>query len=139
MRGKVRGINAYVGARVREMRKRRRMSLRTVGNLLDVSPQQVSRLESGRQRLSAEQLHKLACGFQAPVSWFFHGYEPSSAEKEWLRLAVGKLRLQDVTDEGDDQLEIVVAGWKALKTSAQRKAVVSLLDAFASGEVQRRV
>lgn len=138
MRRRSRGINAYLGARVREMRKRRRMSLRTVGNFLDVSPQQVSRLESGWQRLSAEQIYKLSSGFQAPVSWFFHGYEPTSAEKEWTRLAVGTFRIQGAADESDDRAEIVVTAWKALSTPAQKEAVVSLLDTFAFGDARRR-
>lgn len=133
-------INAHLGMRVREMRKRRGMSLRQLGDVLDVSPQQISRFESGQQRLSAEQLYKLACGFGTPVSWFFHGYEPSAAEQDWMRFAVREPRAQWSAQSDEDQEKALITAWRALRTSAQRSGTIALLEAFAfeSGDESER-
>lgn len=64
-------INGRLGQRIRVLRKQRKMSQRDIANFFGVTPQQVQKWESGRNRLSAARLKMLCCFFDIPLSEFF--------------------------------------------------------------------
>ena len=66
-------IDAMVGARVRMLRERRKMSQTALGEAIGVSFQQVQKYERGANRVSASKLYEIARALEAPVSYFFEG------------------------------------------------------------------
>ena len=68
-------VDALVGSRIRIVRMRRKMTLAALGELLDVTFQQVQKYEKGANRVGASRLHQIANVLGVPVSEFFAGAE----------------------------------------------------------------
>ncbi len=121
----------WVGQRLRALREQRGYSLEAVGELLEVSQQQVSRYERGQHRLSAGQICRLACGFDVSVAWFFEGYQEEPAELQRIRAVVREDRglWRPVTNAEEEHA--LLEAWRALPAAGQREAVVRLVESFA--------
>jgi transcriptional regulator with XRE-family HTH domain len=63
----------YVAVRIRKARKESGLSLKEVAKVLGLSWQQVSKYESGGNRISAGRLFQLAIVLQRPIGWFYAG------------------------------------------------------------------
>lgn len=66
-------VDVFVGARVRTLRKRHRMSQQDLARRLGVSFQQVQKYERAANRISSSSLYKVAAVFNLPVGAFFEG------------------------------------------------------------------
>ncbi len=64
-------IDAHVGNRVRLRRQMIGMSQEKLGELLDITFQQVQKYEKGVNRISASRLQSIANVLSTPVSFFF--------------------------------------------------------------------
>ncbi len=74
-------IDVFVGRRVRECRKRQRLSLSAVAKCLGVTFQAVQRYESGSNRIAASTLYRLAQVLDVAPGFFFEGYDgPGSSQ-----------------------------------------------------------
>lgn len=62
-----------VGARVRELREERALSLRALAELCGISPNTVSLIERGASSPSVDTLQHLASGLDVPIVTFFEG------------------------------------------------------------------
>jgi transcriptional regulator with XRE-family HTH domain len=60
-----------VGAQVRALRQRRGLSLRTLAELCDLSPNTISLVERGESSPSVSTLHRLATALSVPITAFF--------------------------------------------------------------------
>ena len=65
-----------VGARVRELRKQRNLSLRALAQMCSVSPNTVSLIERGLSSPSIDTLQRLASGLGMSIAAFFETTEP---------------------------------------------------------------
>lgn len=65
----------HVGARIRQRRKYRALSLKALAEYAGVTYAQMTRYESGTNRVTASTLVKLAIAMEVPVAWFFDGIE----------------------------------------------------------------
>lgn len=122
-------LDLHIGKRLRELRKERQLSLEKVGELLDVSGQQISRFEKGVHKLNASQLYVVARALGVPLSWFFQHYKDSEQEKNHWSVVL-KAAYQDVgqTIASDDELKAaLLLKWDKLETN-QQEALLSLLD-----------
>jgi Predicted transcriptional regulators len=81
-------IDKHIGNKIRECRVRAKMSLQQTSEILSVSPGQLSRYESGENRINAGSLFYLARGFELPVSWFYEGFDISNERKRHLENVV---------------------------------------------------
>jgi transcriptional regulator with XRE-family HTH domain len=70
--------DAEIGQRVRSLRLQRGLSQTELGNLIDVTFQQVQKYEKGTNRISAGRLQRIAEVLGVPVAHFF-APEPKSA------------------------------------------------------------
>lgn len=61
-----------IGRNMKHLRKNNDYSLQDIGNLLNVSLQQISKYEIGRDRLSAANLYKLSRYFNVDMKIFFN-------------------------------------------------------------------
>jgi transcriptional regulator with XRE-family HTH domain len=66
-------VDVLVGARIRVLRKRRKMSQSELGKALGVTFQQIQKYENGKNRVGAGRLHLIATALDAPISEFFAG------------------------------------------------------------------
>jgi transcriptional regulator with XRE-family HTH domain len=66
-------VLARIGARMRQAREQAGLSARELAGRLDKPPARVAGYESGRARLSAQCLFKIARALNKPVAWFFEG------------------------------------------------------------------
>src|SRR5215469_7630290 len=64
-------VDVLVGARIRVLRQRRKMSQTELGKALGVTFQQVQKYEKGINRVGASRLHLVATALEVPVSEFF--------------------------------------------------------------------
>lgn len=123
-------VDRWAGGRLRVLRESRGLSLEAVGEILEVSQQQVSRYEHGHHRLSAGQIFRLARGFDVPVSWFFEGYQEKPEELHRLHLAVREDRNHWRAGTPPEAEQGLLVAWRALPDPAQREAVLRMLEAF---------
>src|SRR6202034_2118726 len=72
-------VDETVGARIRILRKRRKMSQSELGKALGVTFQQVQKYENGKNRVSASRLHLVATTLDVPIAELFGGAPRTSS------------------------------------------------------------
>lgn len=70
-------VDVAVGARIRNLRLRNKLSQEEVGRRLNVSFQQVQKYEKGTNRVGAGRLSELAKLFDVPIGAFFSETAPA--------------------------------------------------------------
>lgn len=65
------------GRAIRAWRKSLRMTQQTLGTMLNISPQQVCKLERGRNCITLEMLHDIATALDVWATDLFEGTKPS--------------------------------------------------------------
>lgn len=73
-------VDVAVGARIRNLRLRNKLSQEEVGRRLKVSFQQVQKYEKGANRVGASRLSELAKIFDVPIGTFFSEVKRDSKE-----------------------------------------------------------
>ena len=68
------GLDTHIGIRLRQIRTQKGYSLENLAEWMNVSKQQVSRIEHGKCRISVVQLFQLARGLDVPLSWFIDDF-----------------------------------------------------------------
>ena len=66
---------AQIGEKIKAIRQKRGLSLRTLGDLCDLSPNTISLIERGVSSPSVATLHRLATAFGVPIITFFEQQE----------------------------------------------------------------
>lgn len=64
-------IDRHIAMRLYELRVELKISQATVGKIINVSSQQIQKIESGKNRFSASQLYIVACELKVPITYFF--------------------------------------------------------------------
>lgn len=68
-------IDRIVGQRVRWRRRELKLTQEKLGDLLDLTFQQVQKYEKGVNRISAGRLYEMATVLGVPISYFYDGAE----------------------------------------------------------------
>ncbi len=68
-------VDIYVGNRLRSRRKQLKVSQEKLAEALDRTFQQVQKYERGYNRISASTLYEAAKFLEAPVGFFFEGFD----------------------------------------------------------------
>ena len=69
------GIDRVVGQRIRWRRRELKLTQERLGELLDLTFQQVQKYEKGVNRVSAGRLYEIAGVLGVPINYFFEGAE----------------------------------------------------------------
>ena len=69
------GIDRVVGQRVRWRRKELKLTQEKLGELLNLTFQQVQKYEKGVNRVSAGRLYEISQVMNVPITYFFEGAE----------------------------------------------------------------
>lgn len=104
-------VDAAVGERLRDLRRRHHLSQLWVGERLGVSFQQIQKYENGTNRISAARLAQLAQLFEIPVAALFGQTSDSR----------NAARIRSVDPEADKVARLVRA-FQALKDPALKLA-----------------
>ena len=123
-------LDRHIGMRLRQLRKRKRINMEQAAELIDVSQQQISRFELGRNRLSASQLYRLARGLDVPVAWFYETFEERNDELERIRNVVREPRSEWRPGSENEEVLLLIEHWRGLHNTEQRRKVIELLAAF---------
>jgi transcriptional regulator with XRE-family HTH domain len=70
MRSKTDGIDINIGINLREIRKSNKLTQTEVANYINVTPQQIAKYETGKNRISASTLYRLACYYNKNMNDF---------------------------------------------------------------------
>ena len=123
-------MTLHIAERVRTIRKQRGVKSRVLGEVLEVTPQQMSRLEKGKNKFSGEQLYRVARALDVPVSAFYLGYQENREELGRLRIVLKGMNDQWQPAAEEEQERILLEGWRRLSDNDQRGAVLSVLQAI---------
>lgn len=86
-------IDALVGARVRMLRERRKMSQTALGDSIGVSFQQVQKYERGANRISASALFHIARTLGVSPADFFEGLQDQGeGALDWAKMSDPQVR-----------------------------------------------
>ncbi len=78
------GIDRVVGQRIRWRRRELRLTQDKLGELLNLTFQQVQKYEKGVNRVSAGRLFEISSVLGVPISYFFEGAEELLADDQLL-------------------------------------------------------
>jgi transcriptional regulator with XRE-family HTH domain len=110
---KTHAIDAIVGARIKKLRLRSKLSQARLGEQISVTRQQIQHYEKGTNRVSAARLARLAKFFGVPVSAFYNDV----AARNGTRTQHETVR--------------IVKAFEALKDNAQKVALIRLTQRLA--------
>ena len=116
-------VDVAVGARIRNLRLRNKLSQEEVGRRLKISFQQVQKYEKGTNRVGASRLSELAKIFNVSVDAFFSEVANSSAKGDASRRPIDRL-----TDRHTIRL---VEAYEALSDPKLKVAIVELAEQMA--------
>jgi transcriptional regulator with XRE-family HTH domain len=71
-------VDSLVGARIRLLRKRRKMSQAELGKAIGVTFQQIQKYENGKNRIGAGRLHLVATSLNVPIAELFDSVAESA-------------------------------------------------------------
>jgi transcriptional regulator with XRE-family HTH domain len=114
-------IDALVGARVRMLRERRKMSQTSLGEAIGVSFQQVQKYERGANRISASALFQIAKALGVTPADFFEDLQgQSEGGMDWSRMA-------------DPQLRDMIDNFSRIPSTKVKAKIAELIEQLAGG------
>jgi transcriptional regulator with XRE-family HTH domain len=115
-------VDALVGARVRLLREKRKMSQTALGDQIGVSFQQVQKYERGANRISASALFQIARALDVRPADFFEGIQTEQrGELDWSRMV-------------DPQVNELLNGFSRITSPKVRAKIVELVAVLAQQE-----
>ncbi len=112
-------IDVLVGARVRLMREKRKMSQTALGERIGVSFQQVQKYERGANRISASALFQIALALEVLPADFFEGIQDNQkSDLDWSRMV-------------DPQTNELLNAFGRISSAKVRAKIVELVTALA--------
>ena len=117
---KINAIDAAVGARVKNLRLRNRLSQTRLGEQIGVTFQQVQKYENGTNRISASRLAQLANFFVVPVTAFYSEVPANNAKATKAKKPVSSLQ--------DASTVRLVKAFQVLKDKALKIAILRVAD-----------
>lgn len=79
------GDNAYIGSRIRELRKGKNLTQTELASKLNLSQQTLSRYENGSTQIPYAELLNLVEFFKTPIEYFF-GMDIQKVSEDEIRL-----------------------------------------------------
>lgn len=114
-------LNKEIGQRIRMMRKQRRLARDDLAPLIEISYQQLQKIEEGTNRCSAGRLMQIAQILNCPIADLF----PARRSRRSLE------RFDPMLQLSDSEIDLIVTARKA--SVAQRKLIMALAHELAAG------
>lgn len=126
-------LDRHIGQRLRAKRNDYGMSLEALAELIDVTPQQMSRYELGANRISAAQLYRIARGLDVPIGWFFEGFEEDEQELKRISTAIREDRGLWAPQGAADREAMLLDAYRRLPSAKTQERFLALLEQIAIG------
>lgn len=123
------GIDRIVGQRLRWRRRELRLTQEKLGELLNLTFQQVQKYEKGVNRISAGRLYEIAAAMGVQIAYFYEGASEFLTDRE-TGFAEGET-LIDTPILSPDTLELVAA-FQSITDPALRKSLLMTVTATAN-------
>jgi transcriptional regulator with XRE-family HTH domain len=124
---KVDPIDSLVGARIRLLRRQRKMSQTELGKAIGVTFQQIQKYELGKNRVGAGRLHLVATALKVPVAELFDGAAESDA-----------VLVKTRTVAFDPQALRIAEAFARISDKSLRSSLVDLVEAMARKSAGQR-
>jgi transcriptional regulator with XRE-family HTH domain len=115
--------DADIGKRVRTLRLQRGMSQTELGDLLDVTFQQVQKYENGANRMSAGRLQRVAEVLDVPITFFYSNLESNRGEHSSPKIDFDSFQSSDAIR--------LVRAYSRIKQRGVRLELLRLTEAIA--------
>lgn len=122
-------IDRIVGQRVRWRRRELKLTQEKLGELLDLTFQQVQKYEKGVNRISAGRLYEVASVLGVPVTYFYDGADEYLSTERGLLAESGETSSAPVISA--ETLELIAA-FQKIDNVALRKSILSTVRAAAT-------
>lgn len=124
------GIDRAVGQRIRLRRRERKLTQEQLGELLELTFQQVQKYERGVNRVSAGRLYEIAGALDVPVGYFFDGLA-AEASRAGTMIAEADDALSAPLTISNEEVELIAA-FKKISDAALRQSLLDTVKAAAS-------
>jgi transcriptional regulator with XRE-family HTH domain len=122
------GIDRVVGQRVRWRRRELRLTQERLGELLNLTFQQVQKYEKGVNRVSAGRLFEIASVLGVPITYFYEGAEGFVEHENAQAAEDGNAHAPVMNSE---TLELIAA-FQKIEDNSLRKSLLDTVRAAAS-------
>ena len=122
------GIDRVVGQRVRWRRRELKLTQERLGELLNLTFQQVQKYEKGVNRISAGRLFEIASVLGVPITYFYEGAEGFVEHENAQATEDGKAHAPVMNSE---TLELIAA-FQKIEDNSLRKSLLGTVRAAAS-------
>lgn len=124
-------IDRIVGQRVRWRRRELKLTQEKLGDLLDLTFQQVQKYEKGVNRISAGRLYEMASVLEVPVTYFYDGAEDHIHNARAAVHEEGQEQTVAAPVISTETMELIAA-FQRIDNSALRKSILSTVRAAAA-------
>jgi len=128
------GIDRVVGQRVRWRRRELKLTQERLGELLNLTFQQVQKYEKGVNRVSAGRLFEIASVLGVPITYFYEGAEGFVEHENAQAAEDGKTHAPVMNSE---TLELI-ASFQKIEDNSLRKSLLATVRAAASAYVPKQ-
>lgn len=85
-------MNQHLGGRIKQLRTKRGLTLKELGEAIDFNYSNLSKIERGQRKPTIEILESLSSYFKVHIAYFFgeakdSTHYPYSVDVEWLKLS----------------------------------------------------
>lgn len=118
-------LDRQIGKRLKQLRSQVGVSAGPLADAIGSTQQQISRYETGENKLSASQLFLLAQSLGVPISWFFL----DCTTEQSVPLLIKEPAPHYLRHIIEEEIESLQSFWPRLNES-QRSIILKLLDLF---------
>lgn len=122
-------IDRIVGQRVRWRRRELKLTQEKLGELLDLTFQQVQKYEKGVNRISAGRLYEMAGVLGVPVAYFYDGVEDYMVQ---ARAGLGEADETATAPVMNAETLDLIAAFQKIEDPSLRKSILATVRAAAS-------
>lgn len=123
------GIDRVVGQRVRWRRRELKLTQEKLGELLDLTFQQVQKYEKGVNRVSAGRLYEISSVLGVPISYFYDGAEEFLKRE---RVQVADKGAKAVAPVMNSETLDLIAAFQKIGDAGLRKSLLNAVKAAAT-------
>lgn len=131
-------LDKHIAQRLKQLRKGHKISLEKLAEVIDVSQQQMSRYEAGRNHMAGSYLYLLAEAFNVPVSYFYTCLNKQDTTISVRDCLQGDWPIDLATDwRAEDRSEreaLLTYYWQQLPSEQHREQTLRLLEVMAMGK-----
>lgn len=124
------GIDRAVGQRIRWRRREKKLTQEQLGELLELTFQQVQKYEKGVNRVSAGRLYEIAGVLDVPVGYFFDGVN-AETDPALEGLAEADDTFSAPLTISDEEVELIAA-FQKISDAALRRSLLDTVKAAAT-------